>query len=73
MDEFDDDYEEEEIDEEEQIDDESKEKINRLANLFYRMQGYQVEMGYDFSEATHPQERSMFELAKVSKQFWGME
>lgn len=45
-------------------------KLNRLANLFYRTQGCQLEMDYDFSEATHPQEKACFEMAKVSKQFW---
>ena len=62
-------YEEEE--EEEPLTEAEKEKINRLANLLYRMHGYEVEMGYDFSTAVHPQEKSMFELAKVSKEFWG--
>jgi len=45
-------------------------KINALANLFYRMHGCQVEMGYDFSKARHPQEKSMFNLAKLSHEFW---
>ena len=64
-------YEEEEEEEEEPITEVDKEKINRLAWLFYKMHGYEVEIGYDFSTAVHPQEKSMFELAKVSKQFWG--
>jgi len=44
-------------------------KINRLAWLFYRMHGYNVEIGYDFSKSKHPQEKLMFEMAKTAIQF----
>jgi len=47
-----------------------KKEINALANLFYKMHGCQVENGYDFEEATHPQERSMWNLARASYDFW---
>lgn len=47
-----------------------KKEINALANLFYRMHGYQESNDFDFSKSTHPQEKGMFELAKASKQFW---
>lgn len=47
-----------------------KEKINYLAWLFYRLHGYQVELGHDFEKARHPQERLMFEMAKHSHEFW---
>jgi hypothetical protein len=50
----------------------SKKKLNALAGLFYKMQGYNAGDGYEFDKARHPQERAMFEFAKVSKQFWDM-
>jgi len=45
-------------------------KLNRLAWLFYRLQGYSVEMGYEFDKANHPQEKLMFEMAKVADRFF---
>ena len=38
-------------------------QINALARKFYSRYGYEVEEGYDFSTASHPQERLMFALA----------
>ena len=43
-----------------------KDKLNALAGLFYRMNGYNIEQGYDFSIARHPQEIQMWEMAKVA-------
>jgi len=37
--------------------------VNELARLFYYTHGYQVEKGYDFESAKHPQERLMYRLA----------
>lgn len=48
----------------------NKKEINSLANLFYRLHGYQQDFDYDFSTARHPQEKLMFKMAEVSKQFW---
>jgi len=31
--------------------------VNNVARIFYQMSGYKVEPGYDFSVATHPQEK----------------
>ena len=42
---------------------ETKSKLNELARVFYAAQGYQVEPGYDFSRARHPQERGMYAMA----------
>lgn len=39
---------------------------NALARTFYRMLGYQVEEGYKFHEARHPQERGMWSMAVVA-------
>ncbi len=41
-------------------------RCNELARLFCEAHGYQVEKGYDFSAATHPQERSMWNLAVIA-------
>jgi hypothetical protein len=43
-----------------------KEKINSLARKFYSMHGYQVDEGYDFSEAHHPQEVGAWNMALVA-------
>lgn len=47
-----------------------KREINALAQLFYRMMGYTVEDGYDFSKAKHPTEKMVWVQAKVSMDFW---
>lgn len=47
-----------------------KMRINNLARIFYLMQGYQVEPGYDFSTAKHPQEKAMWNFAKTSFEYW---
>ena len=39
---------------------------NKLARLIYRMRGYEVKVGYDFSGATHPQETQAFDEAVVA-------
>lgn len=41
-------------------------KINALAKMFYSMQGYNVEDGYDFSVARHPQEQGLWNQAIVA-------
>lgn len=45
-------------------------EINNLARLFYRMMGYQVEEGYDFSKANHPAEKMVWEQARISREYW---
>lgn len=39
---------------------------NELARILYSMHGYVVPVGHDFAEATHPQERLLFNCAVVS-------
>jgi hypothetical protein len=39
---------------------------NALARIFYSLLGYQVEPGYRFDEATHPQEVAMWTMAVVA-------
>lgn len=39
---------------------------NALARVFYGMLGYQVEPGYRFDQATHPQEVAMWGMAVVA-------
>jgi len=41
-------------------------QVNELARLLYSCNGYQVEKGYDFEAATHPQERGMWAKALVA-------
>lgn len=43
-----------------------KQNLQNLARLFYKMRGYVVEEGYDFSIATHPHEVLCWEQAKVA-------
>lgn len=49
---------------------ELKKKINSLANLMYKLQGYQQDQDYDFSKAYHPQEKMCWNMALVSHCFW---
>lgn len=49
---------------------EEKKNCNSLAALFYGMHGCDIPPGYDFSRATHPQEKSMWNLAEASFIFW---
>lgn len=39
---------------------------NALARVFYGILGYQVEPGYRFDEATHPQEVAMWRMAVIA-------
>lgn len=39
---------------------------NRLARVFYKMNGYEVPEGYRFDQARHPQERGSWNLAAVA-------
>jgi hypothetical protein len=39
---------------------------NELARLFYASHGYQVEFGYRFDKARHPQERGMWNMAVMA-------
>ncbi|NEP76780.1 MAG: hypothetical protein F6K39_00430 [Okeania sp. SIO3B3] len=43
-------------------------KINEIAREMYRLAGYHVRPGYDFFEATHPQERIALEQALAAWQ-----
>lgn len=39
---------------------------NELARLFYSSNGYTVEKGYQFNDASHPQEMGMWALAVIA-------
>lgn len=39
---------------------------NALARIFYSILGYQVEPGYRFDEATHPQEEAVWKMAVIA-------
>lgn len=39
---------------------------NALARIFYGLLGYQVEAGYRFDQATHPQETAMWSMAVIA-------
>lgn len=39
---------------------------NDLARIFYSLLGYQVEHGYRFDQATHPQESAMWAMAVIA-------
>lgn len=39
---------------------------NELARTFYESHGYQVEEGYRFDKARHPQEQGMWVLAVIA-------
>lgn len=39
---------------------------NALARVFYGLLGYQVEPGYRFDRATHPQESAMWAMAVIA-------
>ena len=39
---------------------------NRMARIFYSLLGYQVEDGYRFDRATHPQETAMWAMAVIA-------
>lgn len=47
-------------------------RLNSLARLFYKMQGYNVDQNYDFSTARHPQEKLMWEQAVLAEKFYAM-
>lgn len=49
-----------------QMNKEIKRKINSLAKLFYDSMGYEVKEGYDFSGATHPQEKGLWNQALIA-------
>ncbi len=44
--------------------------LNDYARLLYKGRGFEVEEGYDFSKATHPEERQLWEHAKFSYSYW---
>lgn len=39
---------------------------NRLAEMFYRCQGYKVPEGYRFDRATHPAETACWDMAVMA-------
>lgn len=43
-----------------------KDRLNRLADEFYHCMGYIRRPGYDFSSATHPQERMCYWMAEIA-------
>jgi hypothetical protein len=44
-------------------------ECNELARKFYLAHGNQVDEGYRFDRATHPQEQSMWNLAVIAYDF----
>ena len=40
--------------------------LNRLARKFYKTMGYVVPVGYDFFEATQPQEAMVLNMAGIA-------
>ena len=52
------------------MDEKLKDRINRLAHLFYKMHGYYAKEGHDFSKQPHPTEKMMWDMAKISLDFW---
>lgn len=51
------------------MDDELKDKLNRLADVFYTYHGCISMPDFDYSTSTHPQEKLMFILAQEAYQF----
>ncbi len=45
-------------------------QLNECARILYKSQGYDVEKGYDFQAAIHPQEQMCFIMAVRSHNFW---
>ena len=43
-------------------------EANALARVYYKSYGYEVEKGYRFDHASHPQERGMWNLAAIAYQ-----
>lgn len=39
---------------------------NNLARIFYGLLGYEVQHGYRFDRATHPQECAMWKMAVIA-------
>lgn len=50
-------------------DQEIVDRTNGLARVMYRSHGYEVEEGYKFNEAIHPQEQGMWALACLATEF----
>lgn len=48
----------------------TREKINELARMFYRMQGCVVLEGYRFDVAHHPAEQGCWTMAVVAYEFF---
>lgn len=46
------------------------EKVNECARMIYSNMGYEVEEGYDFEQATHPQEILCYNIAIRTCNFW---
>lgn len=55
-----------EIDQEPRTEEQIVADANSLARIFYSMLGHQVEVGYRFDRATHPQEAAMWAMAVVA-------
>lgn len=45
-------------------------ELNECARLIYSTMGYEVKKGYDFSNATHPQERTCYTIALETCYYW---
>lgn len=48
----------------------TRDKLNKLANQFYSAMGYVRPENFDFSEATHPQEKLCYGLAEIAYEFF---
>lgn len=44
-------------------------ECNELARRFYESLGYEVEKGYRFDQARHPQERGMWNMAAMAYEY----
>jgi len=44
--------------------------LNDYARQLYMERGFEVEDGYDFSKAIHPEEQQLWEHAKFSYNYW---
>lgn len=48
----------------------NKKDLNECARIVYAIMGYNVDEGYDFSKASHPQEQMCFAIAVRTFNFW---
>lgn len=49
-----------------------KNDINRLARFFYKMHGFVAAKDFDFKTAMYSREKSMWDMAEASYEYWRM-